>query len=254
MARQRRAGNDESPRVSKTKRAPRRNRTQESASPWSQADAPHKAPEKKVFKPKTERQRILVSTIKSNDITFATGVAGSGKSHCCIETGVQLYEAGLIKYFYFTKPDFEIDEKIGILPGGVDEKQSLRMKPIQQLLIKRLGQGKFDYLVRMKVIVFEPLGSILGLNFDDAFIMVDEAQNTTPGQMKAILTRTGENSKVVVCGDYREQVYIPGRNGLEDALKRLAPYPGIGHVDFTLDDCVRSGICRTVIEAYRQQV
>lgn len=124
------------------------------------------------------------------------------------------------------------------------------MKPMFVILSKLFGRARLESLIKMEKVVFEPLGNILGNTYDNAMIIIDESQNTTPNQMMALLTRTGERSKVVVCGDYRKQKFIAGRDGLEDAVKRFNDTPGVSRVDFGIEDIVRSGFCRLAVIAY----
>lgn len=201
--------------------------------------------------PLNDKQRKLVSLILAKTLTFATGCAGTGKSHIAIAAAVQLLLKGEIEKIVLTKPDFEIDEKLGTLPGDQDEKTAVLFRSMRDLLNKILGGSHLSNLESQKKIVFEPLGSILGLTFENSFVIIDEAQNTTAGQMYALLTRVGKNSKMVVAGDYREQKFIEGRCGLEDALSRLGKSSYVGRVDFIPDDIVRSDFCKEVILAYR---
>lgn len=204
------------------------------------------------FKPITEKQRILVSSIRSNTLTFATGPAGTGKSFCALGVGVQLLKAGIIDTIVCLKPAVEIDSELGTLPGGKDEKLAVLYNPMRHILIKLLGKSHFENLLRSEKILFEPLGSILGMTYDNAMVIIDEAQHSTPSQMKVLLTRLGENSKVVVCGDYREQQFTHGLSGMEDSLKRLRHGHGVGIVEFEADDIVRSPFTKQIILAYRE--
>ena len=211
-------------------------------------------PIKSKIEPKNENQRLLISAIKANIATFATGPAGTGKTFLAIVVACGLLKIGIIKQIILTKPAFEIDEDLGTLPGDKDEKMMVLTKPMRDVFIKIIGSSHFENLVRSEKICFEPLGSILGCTFDDAFIIIDESQNSTPSQMKALLTRTGLRSKIVICGDAFEQKFIEGQSGLEDALLRLCHLPNVGHVNFTVDDIVRSGFTKDVILAYRRDL
>jgi phosphate starvation-inducible PhoH-like protein len=125
------------------------------------------------------------------------------------------------------------------------------MRPMRDILTKLLGASHLENLMNAGRIMFEPLGSILGTTFDNATIIGDEMQNSTPQQMKALLTRVGHDSKIVIAGDYQEQKFIEGMSGMEDAIRRLKSLSSVGHVEFTADDIVRSGFCKDVILAYR---
>lgn len=201
----------------------------------------------------TNNQRLLHSTILANDLTFALGPAGTGKSHIPLAVAVIDILARRKKYLILTKPNFEVDEELGILPGDLMEKAERLFKPMIVILKKLLGASRYEMWLKSGKIVVEPIGGVVGNTYDDAYIIVDEAQNTTPGQMKAILTRVGTNTKIVVIGDAVEQRYLQGRFGLDDAIWRFDGEPDVGSVTFTEDDIVRSGFCRTAVLAYRKK-
>jgi phosphate starvation-inducible PhoH-like protein len=200
----------------------------------------------------TENQRLLGSAIRANTCTFASGPAGTGKTHVAIEECIPWLLSSRKNRFIGTNPATEIGEKLGTLPGDKDDKVAVQVRPLRDILNKILGASHVDNLVESGRILFEPLGSILGTTFDDSFIVFDEAQNSTPAQMKAMLSRVGQRSKIVVAGDYREQLFIDGISGMEDGLRRLRHLHGVGHVDFTADDIIRSDFCKDVILAYRE--
>ena len=208
-----------------------------------------------VIDPRTERQRILLSTINANTLTFATGPAGTGKTHIAVGVGVRglVAQRKQFKRVIFSKPDVEIGEKLGTLPGDVNEKTAVRKRSMSDIASKLLGANRLERMEESGEIVFEPLGSILGLTFDDALVVLDEAQCITPEQMRAILTRIGERTKYVICGDFKEQKLssMTGKCGLEDALERLEYEDSVGHVNFRLEDVVRSAFCKNVIRSYR---
>jgi len=199
-------------------------------------------------------QDKLISSIKAQTLTFADGPAGVGKSYVSIGVGCEMLLSGQINQIVCLKPSQEIDSELGTLPGNKDDKLDVLYKPMKQIFIKILGKSHFENLVRSEKIVFEPLGSILGMTFDNSLVIIDESQHSTPAQMKILLTRLGEGSKVVVCGDYREQKITSGISGMEDAMYRLRYKRGVSVVTFTPDDIVRSGFTKDVILAYRETV
>jgi len=204
------------------------------------------------FKPKTEKQRIYASALRANTCVFATGSAGAGKSHVPVAIAAEMYKAHAIKRIIWTKPFFEIDTPLGALPGEVDDKTSWLSRSLRDILDKILGESHVENLFSNGTFEFIPLGTVMGMNFEEAFVIVDEAQNMTPKQMFIMLSRIGEGSKIAVCGDYKMQGFLRGNiDGLQDALRRFSHTPDIAHVNFTIDDCVRSGFCRNVIEAYQ---
>jgi phosphate starvation-inducible PhoH-like protein len=200
----------------------------------------------------TENQRLLGCSIRVNTCTFATGPAGTGKTHIAIAEQLPMLFKDKSFKMVLTNPAVEIGSPLGILPGDKDEKISGFVRPLRDILTKILGASHLENLVGNGRIMFESLGSILGTTFDDAMIVLDEAQNSTPAQMKALLTRVGQRSKIVIAGDAFEQKFIDGTSGLEDALKRIGHLSGVGQVDFTADDIIRSGFCKDVILAYRE--
>ena len=203
------------------------------------------------FEPLNDNQRMYYGMIMSSDLTFALGPPGTAKSYCAIAAAHRLFMDKAIERIILTKPHFEVGEKLGTTPGDLNDKISHIVRPMRVILEKFFGKSHLEYLVLHEKIVFEHLGNIVGLTYDDALVIVDEAQNTTKEQMKAILTRTGKNTRYVVCGDYKEQKYAADRFGLEDAITRLGSKPGVSTMEFTLDDVVRSAFCKLVIEAYR---
>jgi len=199
----------------------------------------------------TEAQAVLYTTLHANTTTFATGPGGTGKTHVAIEVAVEKLLSDHTSTLLLTNPGMEIGVKLGFLPGDKDEKIALSLRPMTNILRKILGVSHFENLYRAERIIFEPLGMILGNTYDNAMIVFDEAQNSTRAQMKALLIRLGHGTKLAICGDYVEQCFLKEPNGLEDAIARIGKMPSVGHVDFTVDDIVRSDFCKQVILAYR---
>lgn len=205
------------------------------------------------FEPKNEKQAKLASVILANILTFATGCAGAGKTHVAVAIAVIELLKGNIDRIIFTKSGKEVDEELGTEPGDAQDKIKTRMRSMRHILDRILGEGHVDNLVSNKKVMFEPLGSVTGLTFDNAFVIIDEAQLSTPNQMKSLITRVGDNTKIVIAGDHKEQNYLSHYSGLEDALKRFVGLPDVGIVDFEPDDIVRSAFCKAAIQAYRNQ-
>lgn len=208
----------------------------------------------KRFMPLTENQGILYNTILAKTLTFALGPMGTGKSRVAIEVGCELLLARKVDQLILTTSDFEIEQPLGPVPGDVQEKIAPRMRPMRQLLEKILGRSHLECLIKNEKVVFEPLGQILGLTFDNAFVIADEAQIFTPIQMKALLSRTGQNTRVVLAGDYKDQNYLGKTSGLEDAYYRMRNGPDVGVVVFGIEDIVRSDFCKFVTKAYRDDL
>lgn len=204
------------------------------------------------LEPQTEKQKKYIATIKSHTITFATGSAGTGKTYVAAAMAAQALENHSVERIIVTRPAVEAGESLGFLPGELDEKFDPYLQPFRMVLEERLGKPKVEYLLKSKIIEAIPLGYLRGRTFKKAFVILDEAQNTTPKQMKMFLTRIGLDTKVVINGD-TSQVDIHGANGLEDAIKRISFIPQVGHVNFTRDDVVRAGIVSEIIQAYDEE-
>lgn len=198
---------------------------------------------------KTEKQKKYIASIKSHIITFATGSAGTGKTYVAASLAAQALENRQVERIIVTRPAVEAGESLGFLPGELDEKFDPYLQPFRMVLEERLGKAKVEYLLKNKIIEAIPLGYLRGRTFKKAFVILDEAQNTTPAQMKMFLTRIGEDAKVVINGD-TSQVDIHGPSGLTDAVRRISFIPTVAHVNFTHDDVVRSGIVSEIIQAY----
>ena len=198
---------------------------------------------------KTPAQERYINAIKSFKLTFATGPAGTGKTWLCAAIAAQELEAKRIDRIIITRPAVEAGESLGFLPGELEEKFDPYLTPFREVLYERLGKAFTEYLIKAGRIEAAPLAYMRGRTFKDAFVILDEAQNTTPTQMKMFLTRIGVNAKVVVNGD-TAQKDVHGQSGLEDAIARLSFIPSVKHVRFSVDDVVRSGLVQEIIAAY----
>lgn len=201
------------------------------------------------LEPQTEKQKKYIATIKSHIITFATGSAGTGKTYVAAAMAAQALDNHSVDRIIVTRPAVEAGESLGFLPGELDEKFDPYLQPFRMVLEERLGKARVEYMLKSKMIEAIPLGYLRGRTFKRAFVILDEAQNTTPKQMKMFLTRIGLDTKVVINGD-SSQVDIHGANGLDDAIRRISFIPQVGHVNFTRDDVVRAGIVSEIIQAY----
>jgi phosphate starvation-inducible PhoH-like protein len=199
---------------------------------------------------RTAAQKRYIAAIRNHCLTFGVGPAGTGKSYCAGALAAQYLEGGQIDRIILTRPAVEAGEQLGFLPGDLDEKFSPYVDAFRDILNARLGAGTVEYCLRHGRIVASPLAYMRGKTFDSrTFVVLDEAQNTTPGQMKMFLTRIGEDSRVVVNGDLR-QSDVRGLNGLADAIHRLDGLPGVYVHRFERDDIVRSGLVRDIIDRY----
>lgn len=204
---------------------------------------------KEPIKPLNDAQRRYIDAIDTATLTFATGSAGTGKTWLCAAIAAQMLESGEIDKIIITRPAVEAGESLGFLPGEIEEKFDPYLQPFRDVLNERLGKTHVEYLIKRGVIEASPLAYMRGKTFKNAFVILDEGQNTTPTQMKMFLTRIGHDCKVVVNGDIGQKD-VMGQSGLEDAVEKLSWIPSIRHVEFTRADVVRSGICQEIVECY----
>lgn len=202
--------------------------------------------------PKNEAQGHYLLAIDRSTVTFGVGPAGTGKTYLCAAVAADALRDKRIKRIIITRPVIEAGENLGFLPGEIDEKFDPYFKPIRSVLDRRLGASFVTNLMKLGRIEALPMAYMRGHTFDDAFVILDEAQNTTPAQMKLFLTRIGRNAKVVVNGDIRQKDILV-RSGLEDALVKLKGVKGISVVEFKRGDIVRSGIVQRIVEAYEPE-
>lgn len=208
-------------------------------------------PLKTEFSPLNDAQRRYDHTIDTKVLTFGVGPAGTGKTYIATaKPALGLLERRWDRLI-ITRPAVEAGEKLGFLPGELGEKFDPYFAPVRDILNRVIGRSAVEAMIRSERIVAMPLAFLRGHTLSDCFVLLDEAQNTTPVQMKLFLTRIGENSKVVVNGDL-SQTDIYGPSGLADALDRLHDDPEVGVVRFTRNDVVRSGLVQRVIDAYGQ--
>lgn len=197
----------------------------------------------------TPAQKRLMASVRSNTVTFAEGPAGVGKSYVMGAMMADALSNKQTEKIFITRPAMEAGESLGFLPGEIDEKFEPYFRPFRDVLIERLGKGDFEYKMRHGQIEAIPLAYMRGMTFKDCWVILDEAQNTTPAQMLLFLTRIGKDCKVLVNGDKLQNDHGK-RSGLEVAIDRMAGVNGFGTVTFTSDDVVRSGIVQQVIERW----
>lgn len=199
---------------------------------------------------KNKSQEIYIKAIKNNHLTFGIGPAGTGKSYCAGAIAADYLSKGLIDRIFLTRPAVEAGENLGFLPGDLDEKFSVYIEPFIDVLNERLGSSTVQYCMKHGRIVAAPLAYMRGKTFGQkTFVLLDEAQNTSPTQMKMFLTRIGEGSKVVINGDVA-QSDIKGLNGLADAVQKLADLDSVFIHQFEKNDIVRSGLVAQIVEKY----
>lgn len=203
--------------------------------------------------PKTLGQKEYLAAIRSHAITFGVGPAGTGKTYLAVAMAVQAFKSKEVSRIILTRPAVEAGEKLGFLPGDLQTKVDPYLRPLYDGLFDLLGAESFQRLVEKQVIEVAPLAYMRGRTLDDAFIILDEAQNTSPEQMKMFLTRMGAGSHVVVTGDVT-QVDLPDkvRSGLVDALQVLKGIDGIAQVHLTEKDVVRHRLVQQIVKAYER--
>ena len=205
----------------------------------------------KPIRPKTLGQKKYTNAIKANAITFGVGPAGTGKTYLAVAMAVKAFKAKEVTRIILTRPAVEAGEKLGFLPGDLQDKVDPYLRPLYDALFDMLGVENYQKLFEKQLIEVAPLAYMRGRTLDDAFIILDEAQNTTPEQMKMFLTRMGAGSRVVVTGDIT-QIDLPDKNrsGLVDALRVLHDIEDIAAVHFTEKDVVRHRLVQEIIKAY----
>ena len=202
---------------------------------------------------KTKNQKILVDMLKHNQLVFAVGPAGTGKTYTGVAIAVKALKEKEIKKIILTRPAVEAGENLGYLPGDLKEKLDPYMQPLYDALRDMIPTVKLNTLLNDKVIEIAPLAFMRGRTLDNAFVILDEAQNTTPAQMKMFLTRMGMNAKFMVTGD-PGQVDLPRNiiSGLKDALMILKDKKNIGIVHLNEKDIMRHPIVKEVIDSYNK--
>lgn len=196
-----------------------------------------------------ETQKRYLNAIKANELIFGVGPAGTGKTYMPTALAAEALMAKRIKKIIVSRPAVEAGESMGFLPGELEEKYEPYLAPVRSILIERMGKGPMEYALKAKQIEPIPIGFMRGMTFRDCWVIIDEAQNVSPKQMKMILTRIGENCKVIVCGD-TDQKDIPGISGLADAVARTKWIKSVRTIKFTRDDVVRSGMVRDILISY----
>ena len=203
------------------------------------------------IRPKTLGQKEYLNAIRTHPITFGVGPAGTGKTYLAVAMAVKAFKAKDVSRIVLTRPAVEAGEKLGFLPGDLQQKVDPYLRPLYDGLFDMLGAEAFERLTEKQLIEVAPLAYMRGRTLDDSFIILDEAQNTTPEQMKMFLTRMGTGSKVVVTGDVT-QIDLPDRtrSGLVDALQVLKNISGIAQCYFNEKDVVRHRLVQEIIKAY----
>jgi phosphate starvation-inducible PhoH-like protein len=208
-------------------------------------------PNGKSVRARTANQKRMVTLTDRNDIIFAIGPAGTGKTYTAVALAVRALKNKMVKKIILTRPAVEAGESLGFLPGDLKEKIDPYLRPLYDALDDMIPADKLGYYMSTRVIEIAPLAYMRGRTLDNAYIILDEAQNATDLQLKMFLTRIGAHAKAIITGDL-SQVDLPKnqRSGLEKAIRILRNIDGIGHVELDEEDVVRHRLVKAIIRAY----
>lgn len=211
-------------------------------------------PHGKTVRARTANQKHMVAAIEKNDILFAIGPAGTGKTYTAVALAVRALKNKLVKKIILTRPAVEAGESLGFLPGDLKEKIDPYLRPLYDALDDMIPADKLGYYMSTRTIEIAPLAYMRGRTLDHAFIILDEAQNATDLQLKMFLTRIGANAKAIITGDMT-QVDLPRnqRSGLEKAVRILQNVDGIAHIKLDEEDVVRHRLVKAIIRAYEKE-
>ena len=205
----------------------------------------------RLLRPRTLKQKAYVEAMENHTLTFAIGPAGTGKTFLATVLAVQLLNARKVERLILTRPAVEAGERLGFLPGDLQQKVDPYLRPLYDALHALLGQERTSSWLEKGTIEVAPLAYMRGRTLSDAFVILDEAQNTTPAQMRMVLTRLGENSRMVVTGD-PSQADLPrsDRSGIDEAITVLRGIDGIAFIRLTSADVVRHPLVQRIVDAY----
>jgi phosphate starvation-inducible PhoH-like protein len=211
-------------------------------------------PNGKSVRARTQNQKKMVSAADKNDIIFAIGPAGTGKTYTAVALAVRALKNKSVKKIILTRPAVEAGENLGFLPGDLKEKIDPYLRPLYDALDDMIPADKLGYYMTTRVIEIAPLAYMRGRTLDHAFIILDEAQNTTDLQIKMFLTRIGANAKAIITGDL-SQIDLPKnqKSGLEKATRILKNIDGIAHIELDEEDVVRHRLVKAIIRAYDKE-
>ena len=206
------------------------------------------------IKPVTKSQKTFIQSMFLNDLIFGLGSAGTGKTYLAVASAMYCLEQGFVKKIFLARPAIEAGEKLGFLPGDLAEKVNPYLQPIYDALNEIAGQSQVNKLLEKNIIEIVPLAYMRGRTLNDAFIILDEAQNTTIAQMKMFLTRIGFRSKTVVTGDLSQTDLPKGtKSGLTDCLEFIDKVNGVSITEFKSSEVIRHKIVRDIIKEYEKR-
>jgi phosphate starvation-inducible protein PhoH and related proteins len=211
-------------------------------------------PNGKTVRARTSNQKLMVNAVDKNDIVFAIGPAGTGKTYTAVALAVRALKNKLVKKIILTRPAVEAGESLGFLPGDLKEKIDPYLRPLYDALDDMIPADKLGYYMTTRTIEIAPLAYMRGRTLDNAFIILDEAQNATDLQLKMFLTRIGSNAKAIITGDIT-QIDLPPKvkSGLEKSARILKHIDGIGYIELDEEDVVRHRLVKAIIKAYDRE-
>ena len=210
--------------------------------------------DKRRISPRSPAQAAFLRAMQRQDLVFGIGPAGTGKTYLAVAAGVSLLKQRVVERLILSRPAVEAGERLGFLPGDMKDKVDPYLRPLYDALQDMLPEGKLGAKLESAQIEIAPLAFMRGRTLSNAFVILDEGQNTTPSQMKMFLTRLGENSRMVVTGDPTQDDLPPGTtSGLNDAIGKLDNLRDIAVIRFTERDIVRHPLVETILDAYRAE-
>ncbi|MEL6113289.1 MAG: PhoH family protein [Pseudomonadota bacterium] len=216
---------------------------------WSPVkEEPRATKFRKNIKPQNETQAAMMAAIDEKPLVFAVGSAGTGKTYLAIAKAVEALEAGSVSRIILSRPAVEAGESLGYLPGDMEDKLSPYLRPLHDALVDRLSAKRLKALSAEGVIEIAPIAFMRGRTLNNAYVVIDEAQNCTYGQMKMLLTRLGWNSTIVVTGDPDQSDLLSGMSGLDETARRLEPLEKVGVIRFSKADVVRHPLVAEMID------
>lgn len=204
---------------------------------------------RKNIRAQNDAQQALIDALDRNPLVFAAGSAGTGKTYLAVAKGVEALESGRVRRIVLSRPAVEAGESLGFLPGDMEEKLSPYLRPLYDALCDRISGKRLKSLIAEGVVEIAPIAYMRGRTLNNAYVVIDEAQNCTYVQLKMLLTRLGWNSSMVVTGDPAQSDLLPGMSGLEDVMGRLGHLDQVSVVRFSRADVVRHPLVAEMIDA-----
>jgi len=217
---------------------------------WSPMEEPNRDQKyRKNIRAQNDSQQAMLDAIDANPLVFAMGAAGTGKTYLAVAKAVEALDAGDVRRIILSRPAVEAGESLGFLPGDLEDKLSPYLRPLYDALCDRLSSKRLKALMAEGVIEIAPIAYMRGRTLNNAYIVIDEAQNCTYGQLKMLLTRLGWNSSMVVTGDPEQSDLLPGMSGLKEVGEKLEDLDKVALIRFSRSDVVRHPLVADMIDA-----